>query len=281
MQLCTVRTEHGETAAVLVPGYGPVPTADLLGRPTGDLLDHVVHDELDELRRAADSWKGAEPSTAVPEFLVPFRRPGKVLGIGLNYSAHAGDLGAQAPRSSPASFFKASHTIIGPDEDIVLPAGVGRVTAEAEMGLVFGRECYKVSESDAMSYVAGICAVLDQTAEEVLLENPRYLTRTKNYPTFFSFGPVIVTMDEVLAAVGDLQDLTVRTIHNGRVHKQDEVRQMIFSPAELVSFHSHVMPFQPGDILSTGTPGAVPIEIGDSVSCELGDLTRLNNSVVG
>lgn len=139
-----------------------------------------------------------------------------------------------------------------------MPPGIGKVTAEAELGLVIGRTCYRVDVDvdDAMSYVAGVVPVLDQTAEAVLLENPRYLTRVKNYPTFFSFGPDVITLDEVLAHAA-LADLRVATVHNGAVHRKDTVSGMTLSPAELLSFHSHVMPFYPGDILSTGTPGAV------------------------
>ncbi|MCW2781010.1 MAG: fumarylacetoacetate hydrolase [Marmoricola sp.] len=281
MRLCTVRTPTGPEAAVQVPGYGVVLTRDLLGRESGDLFDHLVKEELGLISQALEAWSPTGPAMKDPIFEAPYRRPRKILGIGLNYRAHAGDLGADAPRSTPASFLKGDHTIIGPGDDIRLPADVGRVTAEAELGLVIGRECYQVSEEEAMSYVAGVCAVLDQTAEAVLLENPRYLTRVKNYPTFFSFGPNIITMDEVLAAVGDLDKLTVATIHNSVVHRQDEVVGMTFSPAALLSFHSHVMPLYPGDILSTGTPGAVPITAGDQVSCDLGGgLEVLSNGVV-
>jgi 2-keto-4-pentenoate hydratase/2-oxohepta-3-ene-1,7-dioic acid hydratase in catechol pathway len=162
----------------------------------------------------------------------------------------------------------------------VVPQGIGRVTAEAELGLVIGRTCYRVGTDDAMSYVAGVVPVLDQTAEEILMENPRYLTRVKNYPTFFSFGPDLITLDEVVLH-GALSDLRVATVHNGAVHREDTVAGMTFSPAELLSFHSQVMPFYPGDILSTGTPGAVPIAAGDVVRCELGDgLASLTNPVL-
>ena len=155
------------------------------------------------------------------------------------------------------------------------------MTAEAELGLVIGRECYRVSTEEAMDYVIAVVPILDQTAEEVLLENPRYLTRVKNYPTFFSFGPMLISLDEVLAEVGDLAELEVATVRNGVVHRQDRVAGMTFSPAELVSFHSHVMPFYPGDIISTGTPGAVAIEPGDVVECLLGSLATLTNPVAG
>ncbi|HKC28837.1 MAG TPA: fumarylacetoacetate hydrolase family protein [Jatrophihabitans sp.] len=280
MQLCSIRTESGSRPAIHLPGQGAVLIRDLLGRdPGSDLVPLLQPESLTTLAAAAANWDGQHLWPAAT-YAAPYRTPGKILGIGLNYGAHAGDLGAPIPRTSPASFFKGAHTIVGPGEPIVVPSGIGKVTAEAELGLVIGRDCYRVSEADALDYVAGVVAILDQTAEEVLLENPRYLTRVKNYPTFFSFGPVVITMDEVLAAVGNLDELSVTTVHNGGDHRTDVVAGMTFSPAELLSFHSHVMPFHPGDILSTGTPGAVAITGGDTVGCRLGNgLSVLTNPV--
>ena len=281
MQLCTISTPAGPRPAVNVVGRGAILTSDLLGRDTPDLMDHLVRDEFEEIAQALERNAESAPLRESPVFDAPLRNPTKILGIGLNYTAHAGDLGAQAPRTSPASFLKGNHTIIGPQEAIAVPPGIGKVTAEAELGLIIGGHCYRVGEDDALSYVAGVCAVLDQTAEQVLLENPRFLTRVKNYPTFLSLGPVIITMDEVLEAVGDLSRLSVATIHNGTIRRRALVESMIFSPAELLSFHSYVMPFSPGDILLTGTPGAAAIIPGDEVSCDLGSgLTVLTNRVV-
>ncbi len=278
MRLRTLKTDGA--ACVALPD-GRLARADriLKGAPSGLLallnagaLDRVA----DAVAAGIDDAACVDPDSAVG---APWTGPRKILGIGLNYGAHAGDLGEQAPRTSPASFIKGDHTIVGPGEPIVVPPGIGRVTAEAELGLVIGRTCYQVAVDEAMNYVAGVVPVLDQTAEEILLENPRFLTRVKNYPTFFSFGPELITLDEVLAG-GPLSELRVATVHNGAIHREDTVAGMTFSPAELLSFHSHVMPFYPGDILSTGTPGAVPIVPGDVVRCELGDgLASLTNPV--
>ena len=144
---------------------------------------------------------GVDDSACVdPEspVVAPWTRPRKILGIGLNYGAHAGDLGERAPAVARV-LHQGDHTVVGPAEPIVVPPGIGKVTAEAELGLVIGRTCYQVDVDEALSYVAGVVPVLDQTAEAMLLENPRYLTRVKNYPTFFSFGPDLITLDEVLA----------------------------------------------------------------------------------
>ena len=281
MQLCTIHTPSGEQPAVSLPGRGAVLAADLLGRSTGDLISLLDPVLLAELSSAASDFEDDGRLVADPRYARPYHHPGKTLGIGLNYGAHAADLAADTPRTSPASFLKGDHTLVGPGEPIVVPAGIGKVTAEAELGLVIGRDCYRVGVDEALDYVVGIVAILDQTAEAVLMENPRFLTRVKNYPTFLSFGPVIITMDEVREAVPDLARLSVATIRNGEVHRADTVSGMTFSPAELLSFHSHVMPFHPGDILSTGTPGAVEITPGDIVTCALGDgLAVLTNPVV-
>ena len=278
MRLRTLRSDGA--ACVALPDGRLARVDRILDGAPSDLLSLLEAGALDSLADAIagdiDAAACVNPQSPVA---APWTRPRKILGIGLNYGAHAGDLGEQAPRTSPASFIKGDHTIVGPEEPIVVPQGIGRVTAEAELGLVIGRTCYRVGVDEAMSYVAGVVPVLDQTAEEILMENPRYLTRVKNYPTFFSFGPDLITLDEVLAD-GPLSELRVATVHNGAVHREDTVAGMTFSPAELLSFHSQVMPFYPGDILSTGTPGAVPIVAGDVVRCELGDgLASLTNPV--
>ena len=102
-----------------------------------------------------------------------------------------------APSEEPASFMRPDTTIIGPGEEICLPEQSKRVTAEAELGLIIGREAKNVSEEEVPSVVAGLTTILDMTAEDILQKNPRYLTRAKSFDTFFSFGPQFVTLDEV------------------------------------------------------------------------------------
>jgi 2-keto-4-pentenoate hydratase/2-oxohepta-3-ene-1,7-dioic acid hydratase in catechol pathway len=167
-------------------------------------------------------------------------------------------------------------TIIGPGEEIVLPDQSERVTAEAELALIIGREAKGVSEEDAPSVVAGFTTVLDMTAEDILRKNPRYLTRSKSFDTFFSFGPELVTPDEI----ADLDALEVSTVLNGEVRRTNTVSNMMFSPWWLVSFHSQVMTLLPGDIISTGTPGAVVIREGDVAECRIVGFEPLSNPVV-
>ena len=132
-------------------------------------------------------------------------------------------------------------TIIGPGEEIRLPEQSQRVTAEAELAVVIGREAKDISEEEAPSIMAGFTTVLDMTAEDILRKNPRYLTRAKSFDTFFSFGPQLVTPDEV----GEIRNLTVATVLNGEVRRENVVSNMTFSPWFLVSFHSEVMTILP------------------------------------
>jgi 2-keto-4-pentenoate hydratase/2-oxohepta-3-ene-1,7-dioic acid hydratase in catechol pathway len=170
---------------------------------------------------------------------------------------------------------KGDHTIIGPGDTIELPPESERVTAEAELGVIIGRECRFVAEEDAASVIAGYCLILDMTAEDILQRNPRFLTRSKNFDTFFSFGPELVTPDEVL----DVMRLQVGTYRNGSAHRENLVSNMAFPPFYLVSFHSRVMTLYPGDIISTGTPGAVVIEHGDVAECRVDGMGSLTNPV--
>jgi 2-keto-4-pentenoate hydratase/2-oxohepta-3-ene-1,7-dioic acid hydratase in catechol pathway len=282
VQLATTTHPDRGTAAVLIhPERGAAFVHDLLGGEYPDAL-HVVRERsaeelADRLDAAPDSLFRA-PESLTPT--APYRRPRMIWGIGLNYREHAADLSETAPAEEPASFIKGDHTVIGPGEPIPLPWQSSRTTSEAELGVVIGRECRNVSEEEALSYAWGVVPILDQTAEDILARNPRYLTRSKNFPGFFSFGPAITPIGEVLDRFGELGAVEVATVHNGAVHRRNTVSNMMFGPERLISFHSQVMPLYPGDIISTGTPGAVPVSPGDIVECRIDGIGRLTNPVV-
>ena len=284
MRLASVQIGDNEAAAVLWAG-GALPVAEVPdpdGWPT-DLLSLIEEGRLDDLRRRWDALSEREledlRGRAIPaEDLTHaplYRRPRKIWGIGLNYAEHAGDLDETAPAEEPASFMRPDTTIIGSGDAIRLPEGIGRVTAEAELAVVIGKRAKDVSEDEAPSVVAGFTTVLDMTAEDILRRNPRYLTRAKSFDTFFSFGPELVTPDEV----GELDALEVETVLNGEVRRRNTVSNMTFSPYRLVSFHSQVMTLLPGDIISTGTPGAVEVRPGDVAECRIGGFGPLVNPV--
>jgi 2-keto-4-pentenoate hydratase/2-oxohepta-3-ene-1,7-dioic acid hydratase in catechol pathway len=204
-------------------------------------------------------------------------RPGKLFGIGLNYTDHAADL-SEDPPDEPASFFKPATAATGPGGPIRLPptAETARVTAEAELAVVIGRTCRAVDAADAAEVIAGYTPVIDVTAEDVLRRNPRFLTRAKSYDTFLVLGPhLAVPGPDVF-----LDDVAVRTIVNGSVVARNTVTNMQFPPRELVARHSEVMTLEPGDVISTGTPGAGRIDPGDRVRAEVGRIGTVAADVV-
>jgi 2-keto-4-pentenoate hydratase/2-oxohepta-3-ene-1,7-dioic acid hydratase in catechol pathway len=272
-------------AAVILP-EGAVPVGEvreLEGWPS-DLFSLLEGGRFHDLRRwwnvlsrdGLEELSGLAIPTAEISYAPLYRRPRKIWGIGLNYAEHAEDLDAVSPSDEPASFMRPDTTIIGPGEEILLPEQSARVTAEAELAVIVGHEVRDVSEEEAPSVVAGFTTVLDMTAEDILRRNPRYLTRAKSFDTFFSFGPHLVTPEEV----GKVGELEVSTVLNGEVRRKNTVSNMIFSPWSLVSFHSKVMTLLPGDVICTGTPGAVVIQEGDVAECRVTGFEPLSNPVV-
>lgn len=281
----TIETDGAETAALITPA-GALPVQELnaaLGeeRPT-ELLTLLESGGVYELRSrlcndgaTLDELAGDTIPYERVSYAPLYRSPRKIWGIGLNYAAHASDLNETAPADEPASFMRPDTTIIGPGDEIRLPVQSDCVTGEAELGVIIGREAKDVSVEEAPHVVAGFTTVLDMTAEDILRRNPRYLTRSKSFDTFFSFGPHLVTLDEV----GDVEALEVQTVLNGQVRRANTVSNMTFSPWELVSFHSRVMTLLPGDVISTGTPGAVALENGDVLECRISGFEALSNPV--
>jgi 2-keto-4-pentenoate hydratase/2-oxohepta-3-ene-1,7-dioic acid hydratase in catechol pathway len=283
VRLTTLRLDGAEPGALVRPG-GAVPLPALNERLRTDWPETVQ--ELLERRRVEElrDWVAGQDAARLDELALPqeqlayaplYRRPRKIWGIGLNYVEHAADLSEKAPSTEPASFLKPDTAIIGPGDPIRIPPQSQRTTAEGELGVVIGRECKDVDEADAPSVVAGFTTIVDMTAEDILEKNPRYLTRSKSFDTFFSFGPELVTVDEV----DDVDALEVATIHNGQVHRRNVVSNMTFRPWWLVAFHSRVMTLLPGDVISTGTPGAVHIRSGDTAGVQITGFRELTNPV--
>jgi 2-keto-4-pentenoate hydratase/2-oxohepta-3-ene-1,7-dioic acid hydratase in catechol pathway len=245
----------------------------LLGDDEGFVPLGSLHPDLGSVREAlpvAAAGDLGDPDDATADrvpaedlsFGPPLERFGKLWGIGLNYAEHAGDLDEDRP-TEPASFMKPNTALTGPGGPIRLPPREQseRVTAEAELAVLVGRECRGVDADRVDDVVAGFLPVIDMTAEDVLQRNPRFLTRAKSYDSFLVVGPIVAVPSAPLA----LDDLTVRTERNGTVEAENRVRNMLFPPREIVAFHSDVMTLRPGDLFSTGTPGATPIEPGDHV----------------
>ena len=227
-------------------------------------------EELSDLRGIA----GLPLSEVTP--LLPYAVPPKIWCIGLNYKSHAEDINAVQPEE-PGSFMKPASCLFEPGGDIVLPPAdvSGDVDAEGELGVVIGRRCRFVPREHVGEVIFGYTTTLDLTALDVLAKNTRYLTRAKSIDTFFSFGPVIVTADEV----PDVEGLEVVTEHNNGVCSRDFVRNMRHKPLELVRFHTDFFTLEPGDVISTGCPKGARIKAGDTVRSRIDGVGLLSARV--
>jgi len=274
MKLCTFEYE-GRQQAGIVRGDKVVPVSEVNARQGTqfplELLALIESDSAENLK-AASAAVEAELPLAEVRLRLPYERPGKIWCIGLNYRSHAEDIQAVQPEE-PGSFMKPSSSIFEPGGTIELPPeDLSReVDAEGELGLVFGKRCRDVPLELVPEVLFGFTTTLDMTALDILARNPRYLTRSKSFDSFFSFGPVIVTVDEV----ADVTALEVVTLHNGTVCSRDFVRNMRHLPFPLASFHSRVMTFEPGDLLSTGCPKGARIQPGDRVEAWIEGVGRL------
>ncbi len=197
--------------------------------------------------------------------------PSKIIAVGLNYRSHARELDMAIPEE-PILFLKPPSAVIGPDEAIVLPAGVGRVDYEAELAVVIGKTARNVTPEAAAEYIAGYTCANDVTARDLQQRDGQW-TRSKSFDTFCPLGPEV-------APEAPEPEALVELLLNGEVRQSAPVSDMIFPPLELVSFISGVMTLEPEDVIITGTPpGVGPLAAGDSVTVRIGGVGELINSV--
>lgn len=285
MRLATIKLNDAEVARIVL-GTGILPIKNLnAAKDSGwkeDMYSLIQAQEIPALtkwyneggKEVIESIPGAVPQEEVV-YGPLYRKCSRIWGIGLNYKDHAGDLKEKTPTGIPGSFIKMDTTIIGNDDTIKIPIQSQRTTAEAELGIIIGRECRNIEKKEWLNYVAGFTTILDQTAEDILRLNPRYLTMAKNYDTFFSFGPELITPDEI----ENIENLKVRTIHNQKVHWENVISNMTFAPDWMISYYSKMFTWKPGEVLATGTPRAVVIEDNDTVGCEIDGFRSLENRV--
>jgi 2-keto-4-pentenoate hydratase/2-oxohepta-3-ene-1,7-dioic acid hydratase in catechol pathway len=241
----------------------------------------VPNDLLEIIRAGVDDIETHDVSTLpLTEITprLPYAVPPKIWCIGLNYRSHAEDIQAVQPEE-PGSFMKPASCMFQPGEEIVLPPPhlSNDVDAEGELGVIIGRTCRFLLADHVREVIFGYTTTLDLTALDVLRKNPRYLTRAKSFDTFFSFGPVVVTSDEI----ADVDALEVITEHNGGICSRDFVRNMRARPFELVRFHSDYMTLHPGDLISTGCPKGARIKAGDRVGARIEGIGTLGARVTG
>ncbi len=259
-----IRFRHGGSLhAGIVSSDGVLPM-EVINARTGinapDDLLALIQTGVDALRDLPPDLERLPLAEVTP--VLPYDVPPKIWLIGLNYKSHAEDIDAVQPEE-PGSFMKPASCMFQPGGVIELPPPdvSNDVDAEGELAVIIGKKCRYVPAEHVKDVIFGYTVTLDLTALDVLRKNPRYLTRAKSIDTFFSFGPVIVTADEI----PDVNALEVITEHNGQIWSRDFVRNMRTRPFDLVRFHSDFFTFEPGDILSTGCPKGARIKPNDTV----------------
>lgn len=245
-------------------------------------VDLANHATLRELAASVDAT--AWPALDQSHLGAPVPRPPKGLGVGLNYRSHALESGRDLP-TEPHFFGKLENCVCGPFDDIIVPVGLDQIDYEAELVIVFGRECKGASEADAWSYLAGVTVGQDISDRGEQFRPPlKQFTIAKTYDTFGPTGPFLVTADEF----DDPDALELTGVVSGEVMQQGNTDDLIFSVPALVAWLSRFITFRPGDLVWTGTPGGVGeartpqrfLHPGDVVETTITGIGTMRNPVV-
>jgi 2-keto-4-pentenoate hydratase/2-oxohepta-3-ene-1,7-dioic acid hydratase in catechol pathway len=207
----------------------------------------------------------------------PITRPGKVICIGLNYADHAAESGMALPEE-PVVFFKASNTVVGPNDDVLLPIGGEKTDWEVELGVVIGSQArYLEDEAAAMAAIAGYCVSNDVSERAFQLERGGQWVKGKSCETFNPLGPWLVTPDEV----GGLDSLGLWLDVNGERVQDGTTKNMVFDVPHLVWYLSQFMVLEPGDLINTGTPAGVGLGFDPPRYLREGDVMELSIEGLG
>ena len=252
-----------------------------------DLSGHVADIGWTELSAAGQKrLRALNPATlpivpGKPRLGVPFTGISKIVGIGLNYTAHALEAKMPIP-TEPVVFMKATTCITGSSDPILMPVGSTKLDWEVELGIVIGCETRRVTEGQALDHVAGYCVFHDVSERAFQLERGGQWDKGKSCDSFGPIGPWLVTTDEV----PDPQRLRLWLDVNGERMQDSSTADMIFSCAEIVSYVSGFMTLLPGDVICTGTPQGVGIgrgrflQIGDKVALGVEGLGEQQQTVI-
>jgi 2-keto-4-pentenoate hydratase/2-oxohepta-3-ene-1,7-dioic acid hydratase in catechol pathway len=211
-----------------------------------------------------------------PRMGVPVAKVGKFIGIGLNYYDHAEEMGLPIPKE-PIVFMKATTSLSGADDPVMLPKGSKKTDWEVELGIIIGTRARYVSEQDAEKYIAGYCVINDLSEREYQLEQGSQWDKGKGCDTFGPVGPWLVTRDEVYHV--DKLDLYLEL--NGKRMQSGSTENMIFSVPQIVSYLSKYMTLEPGDVIATGTPPGVGNARKPKRFLKKGDFVRLGIAGLG
>ncbi len=289
MRFVTFRSPGGLLSAGVLLGEQVVDLSHPACRPlAGETPPTVLGMVQDGLDRWRERLAGArfDPAAMQPlagvQLLAPLR-PGKVVGAAFNFTDALAERGMNPP-AEPVTFVRSGSTVIGPGEAILVPPDVGNVGYEAELAVVIGRRALRVAAADAMRYVAGYTAHNDVSGSELIKGDGGNFVRGKNLPASSPLGPWLATPDEV----ADPYQRRIRLDIDGRPLQDGSTATMVFRIAELISWISHRMPMDPGDVIATGTPAGVAamhqppawLTPGATVTVEVEGFGRLSNPVL-
>lgn len=214
-----------------------------------------------------------EPVPLADVRILPPVLPTKIVAVGVNYMAHAKEMGQDLP-AEPLIFLKPASSVIGSLDPIIYPKMSSRVDHEAELAVVIKKRAKNVSEAQALDFVLGCTCFNDVTARDLQKKDGQW-TRAKGFDTFSSIGPWIVTDL-------DTSNLVIECYLNGVLKQKGTTRDMVFNVPQLVSYISSIMTLEPGDVIATGTPpGIGPMQVGDRVDVNIEGIGVLSNSVLG
>jgi 2-keto-4-pentenoate hydratase/2-oxohepta-3-ene-1,7-dioic acid hydratase in catechol pathway len=207
----------------------------------------------------------------------PIAQPGKIVCIGLNYRDHAEETNAQLP-AEPIVFMKDPSTLVGPNDDVLIPRGSAKTDWEVELGVVIGQTArYLESDEDALACIAGYVISNDVSEREFQLERGGQWDKGKSCETFNPCGPWLVPADEV----ADPQDLGLRLSVNGETKQNGSTANMIFPVAHVIRYLSQFMVLNPGDLVNTGTPAGVALGMKEPAYLRAGDVVELQIDGLG
>jgi 2-keto-4-pentenoate hydratase/2-oxohepta-3-ene-1,7-dioic acid hydratase in catechol pathway len=236
----------------------------------GVVEDHQVWEVTPDIFSPLERTGRSFPMQDV-RFLAPCQ-PSKIIAIGLNYKDHITEFGRTEIPAEPVIFLKAPSTLIGLDDPIVIPRGVGPVDYEAELAVVISQKGRNIPEEKVSEYVLG-CTCLNDVTARALQKKDAQWARAKSFDSFAPMGPWI-------ADGLPLQNLRVEAYVNGKLVQEGHTKDMIFPVAKIVSFVSNIMTLYPGDVISTGTPqGVGPLKAGDVVEIFVEGVGKLRNPV--
>jgi len=249
-------------------------TSGLVDDWRGDTLDDAT---LARVRKAVAAGQLPRVAPADAARLgAPLAGVGKIIGIGLNYRAHAAEAGLEPP-TAPVIFMKAASAINGPFDDIILPRGSVETDWEVELAVVIGAGGRYIPRAQALAHVAGYCTANDVSERDYQLKRGTQWSRGKSADTFAPLGPFLVTRDEVPAP----QNLGLELALNGETMQTGNTADMIFPVDELIADVSTYMSLQPGDVMLTGTPPGVGLGMKPPRYLRAGDEVRVTVEGLG